>query len=53
MKISLNQPNGFNTHFAPSEHKYLDARSESNLPSIQISNTPRDASIPMSTMVEL
>jgi 20S proteasome alpha/beta subunit len=30
MKISLNQPNGFNSHFSNGEHKYLDAHSESN-----------------------
>jgi hypothetical protein len=24
MKISLEQPNGFTTHFAPQEHKYLE-----------------------------
>lgn len=44
MKISLNQPNGFNAHFAPSEHKYLDARSESNPRNTQISRMHGDAS---------
>jgi len=29
MKISLNQPNGFNTHFSQDQYKYLDAKSES------------------------
>ena len=24
MKLSLNQPNGFTTHFAPNQHKYID-----------------------------
>lgn len=31
MKISLNQPNGFNTHFAQDQYKYLDAKSESTI----------------------
>lgn len=46
MKISLNQPNGFNTHFAPSEHKYLDARSESTPSPTQTSNTHAEGSTP-------
>ena len=25
MKISLNQPNGFTSHFAPDKSKYLDS----------------------------
>lgn len=52
MKISLNQPNGFNAHFAPSEHKYLDARSESNLSPIQTSSMQRIGSIPTSITEE-
>jgi len=29
MKIGLSQPNGFPTHFAQQEHKYLDAPGQS------------------------
>ena len=28
MKISLNQPNGFRSHFAPQEHKYLEEKQQ-------------------------
>ena len=29
MKIGLNQPNGFNTHFGNDTSKYLDSKNES------------------------
>lgn len=29
MKIGLNQPNGFNTHFGKDSSKYIDNNSES------------------------
>lgn len=42
MKIGLNQPNGFNTHFAKDTSKYLDNNSDSKsilLFNFQTSNT--------------
>lgn len=30
MKISLNQPNGFSTHFGPDSSKYLDVNANSS-----------------------
>ena len=38
MKISLNQPNGFTTHFAPHQHKYIDSTPSKSL-HIQPSST--------------
>ncbi len=54
MKIGLNQPNGFSTHFAKDSSKYLDNNSESKSKAsfyIQIFNTERINSILMSIMV--
>lgn len=38
MKIGLEAPNGFPTHFAPQPHKYLEQTQPSISHSIQISN---------------
>lgn len=44
MKIGLNQPNGFNTHFAKDSSKYIDNKSDSKsnfVSNIQTSNTEK------------
>lgn len=54
MKIGLNQPNGFTTHFGKDPYKYLDnnTESKSNFHSIsQILNIEETNSIPMLIMV--
>ena len=53
MKIGLNQPNGFTSHFAKDTSKYLDTPSDSKSNSHlkpQISNTKEINSIPTLTM---
>ena len=54
MKIGLNQPNGFNTHFAKDPSKYLDNNSESKSSFefyTQILNTEKTNSTHTWTMV--
>ena len=53
MKIGLSQPNGFPTHFAQQEHKYLDAPGQSKHYVRQISSMREGGSILMSIMEEL
>ncbi len=53
MKIGLNQPNGFTSHFAKDTSKYLDTPSDSKsnfCPYSQILNTKEINSIPTLTM---
>ena len=52
MKIGLEAPNGFPSHFAPQPHKYLEQPSSSTNKLMQISNTLGGSSslTPMSIM---
>ena len=49
MKISLNQPNGFTSHFAPDKSKYLDSEGTRPLTQPKLS-TKKENSTLMSTM---
>jgi hypothetical protein len=53
MKIGINQPNGFTTHFGKDSYKYLDNNSESKSNEFfytQTFNTGKINSIPTSIM---
>lgn len=52
MKVSLNQPNGFSTHFAPDKSKYLDSEGIASFTQPGFS-TKRASSTPMSTTKDL